>query len=219
MAGRRHPPDLRAEAVRRVESGRPAPVVAAELDVPLRTVQLWVRKAAPPKPTPEPLAPEPEPRPSLNVVPMPPREERDDSEAEALVEAAVGRGWSLGIRRKLATALGLSLDQVDGLRARVVARAAAQWEIDHCSPEEYAEHLLQIRWGMGTAAKASDLTAFGRLLSQWSRVRGYDKVQVQVEHSGAVELRAVGPEEITRRRQAVRARLLALPGGADEDSG
>lgn len=62
VAGAPHAPEVRADALRLLASGRPVPFVAAQLGIPARTVRLWARQARPAPARPAPA------RPALAVV-------------------------------------------------------------------------------------------------------------------------------------------------------
>ena len=217
MPGAPHAPEVRADALRLLAAGRPAPFVAAQLGIPARTVRLWARLARPSSqsepssvPPPDPRAPAPPARPALTVVraePAGPPPHRAEERAEDIAVLAVALSLPAAAVRRLAEKAGIPAELVARFKPQVLARAVASLHAP--TDEQIAAYVIGAEAGLAKAYQAGDFGAFTRLLSLAARLRGLDRLQVQVEHSGRVE-HALSPDELLARRRAVLERVRDL---------
>lgn len=180
-----------------LSQGRTVGEVAAELGIAERTVSRWAATLpddvpfAPATPEPPPRA---EPPTRLRLV----ARERastptgDGQDEDEMVEAAIGLGWSARVRRGLIERLGLTPDEVDALRVRVLERTGAA--LSRAPLVQVAEFTLRLRHAQGVALRQADLGALTRLLSLEGRVLGMDRLRVDVD--GPVEHFVVMPSSV-----------------------
>ena len=127
--------------------------------------------------------------------------------AEELIAAAIGKGWSLTVRRKLAELLNLDEKRVDRIKTNLLRKESRQFN-RRSDDEKAAEWRMKVQWAQAAALSSGQLGALTRLLSLEGRHLGIDKVSVEV--SGTVEHTAglISADEMAARRERLRLRLL-----------
>lgn len=213
----------RAEGERLLADGVHPTTVAGRLGVSERTVRRWRKEmGSRPKAKPSPPRPRaPEPRPAgLRVVTgndeglRPEQPEVIPANAEEMVEALAGQGWSTAKVRQLGRTLGMEVRELEQMRDGLVRRTADKLRRDPA--ELAAELLLELNHTVALATKAGDLTARGRATASKIRLLGLDRVSVDLRSSNQPDP-SVTPDEIRDRRQALLRRLDHLRASDDDE--